>query len=118
MYTAVNRIQNLRKRQPATSRTDGRFSTAVETTSKPLMKSSDLPFPCSKSLTRLSVTEYPGEQIFDRETGDVNPDVSYLTANCDGSLLNLPCCTANGVCAVPHPEFDGRSATITSFVAR
>jgi hypothetical protein len=70
------------------------------------------------------------ERIFDRETavkvyrsfavesGDVNPDVSYLTANCDGSLLNLPCCTANGVCAVPHPEFDGRSATITSFVAR
>mgnify|MGYP006211104465 CR=1 FL=1 len=55
-----------------------------------------------------------GEQIFDRETavkvyrsfavesGDVNPDVSYLPANCDGSLLNLPCYTANGVCAMPQ----------------
>ncbi|MFM8725572.1 MAG: hypothetical protein ACKON9_10655, partial [Planctomycetaceae bacterium] len=39
------------------------------------------------------------------ESGDVNPDVSYLTANCDGSLLNLPCCTANGLCAVPQRAY-------------
>ena len=65
------------------------------------------------------------EQIFERETavkllrnfaveyGDVNPDVSYLRANCDGSLLKLPCCTANGFWAmpqVPNPLNDPHTA--------
>ena len=65
------------------------------------------------------------EQIFERETavkllrsfaveyGDVNPDVSYLRANCDGSLLKLPCCTANGFWAmpqVPNPLNDPQTA--------
>ena len=67
----------------------------------------------------------PAEQIFERETavkllrsfaveyGDVNPDVSYLRANCDGSLLKLPCCTANGFWAmpqVPNPLNDPHTA--------
>jgi hypothetical protein len=67
---------------------------------------------------------HAGEQIFDRETavkiyrsfaveyGDVNPDVSYLPANCDGSPRKLPCYTANGVCAMSEfgirfPPLDG-----------
>jgi hypothetical protein len=67
------------------------------------------------------------EQIFDCETvvkifrsfaveyGDVNPDVYRLPANCDGSLLSLPCCTANGFCAmpqVPNPPDDPQKACL------
>jgi hypothetical protein len=49
------------------------------------------------------------------ESGDVNPDVSPLPANCDGSLLQLPCYTANGVCAlpqVPNPPDDPQKARL------
>jgi hypothetical protein len=56
------------------------------------------------------------ERIFGRETavkrfsslvveyGDVNPDASPLPVKCDGSLLQLPRCTANGFCATPQAQ--------------
>ena len=68
------------------------------------------------------------EPIFDRETlvkifcsfavesGSVNPAASPLPANRDESLLQLPCCTANGVCAMPqmpNPPDDPQKARLS-----